>query len=230
MSDSYWTSYWTDHGLNSTGHHPQARVHRTLNKEPISEAKWQETIGHIQSNLSLEPQHRLLDLCGGNGLIARALADQCDSVTIVDLSECLLREFDAEPIANVVTRQADLRQVQFPPSSYDRILLYAALQYLSPSEAVTVFQRMCDWLKKDGVLFLGDIPDARLQWKFYDTPERQSDYFAKLQAGQPIVGTWFDRDWLSRLAAHCGFKSFEIVPQPQDQIYSWFRFDMVCRK
>lgn len=229
MSDHYWTDFWIAHGDSSVDQDPQSRVFRTLNQQPISEADWLETLRFILRHLSLESHHRLLDLGGGNGLIARELVTSCKEVTVIDISNGLLEEI-GEAAGTINAIQGDMREIEFDDASFDRILLYAALQYLTQAEAAALFKRIFSWLTPGGVLFIGDIPDAALQWKFFDTPQRRSSYFTKLQAGQSIVGTWYEREWLSYLAAHCGFREAEVLEQPSDQIYSWFRFDMVWKK
>ncbi|MFT7677000.1 MAG: ubiquinone/menaquinone biosynthesis C-methylase UbiE [Planctomycetota bacterium] len=229
MSDHYWSKFWVEHGSASADAHPQAQVFRTLHREPIEQAKWEDTLAHISTSLAPGEQDRLLDLCGGNGLIAGALAKQCKDVVVVDISDGLLAHA-GDRGANVRCLQGDMRAVEFEDGSFERVLCYAALQYLTLDEAVALFERVYRWLTPGGSFFVGDIPDAGRQWEFFNSPERRSGYFSKLQVGEPIVGTWFDRQWVSHLAAHAGFTGVEAVDQPESQIYSWFRFDLSCTK
>lgn len=229
MSEHYWTNFWVEHGESSSEQNPQSRVFRTLNKKPITEENWKETLEFISEKMALESNHRMLDLCGGNGLIAKALAEQCQDVVVVDISDGLLKAI-GERTPNVKAIQGDMREVSFDDQSFDRVLCYAALQYLTLPESVDLFKRIYGWLKPGGKLFLGDIPDAGRQWEFFNSAERRSAYFGKLAAGEQIVGTWFDKTWLTHLAEHTGFVGSEITDQPENQIYSWFRFDMACQK
>jgi ubiquinone/menaquinone biosynthesis C-methylase UbiE len=229
MSEHYWSQFWIEHGENSVSSHPQAQVFRTLNKQPIDEQNWEETLAHIQDALALKSADRALDLCGGNGLIGSKLAEQCANVVIVDIAEGLLAHVD-EGASNVQCIQGDMRAVEFEDQSFDAVLCYAALQYLTLEEAILLFERMYKWLTPGGRLFVGDIPDANKQWGFFNSPERQAAYFDNVKAGRPIVGTWFDRQWLTNLATHSGFSSVETLDQPDTQIYSWFRFDLRCTK
>ena len=229
MTDHYWSKFWVEHGAQSGAAHPQAQVFRTLHKEPIEEEAWQSTLLHISKMLEVGGEDRVLDLCGGNGLIAEALAKDCKSVVVVDISDGLLAHAD-ERAANIECLQGDMRKVEFDANRFDRILCYAALQYLTPTEAAALFTRVYRWLAPGGRVFVGDVPDAGKQWEFYNSDERRKAYFSKLEAEEPIVGTWFDRQWLTYLAESVGFSSVEAVDQPEDQIYSWFRFDLRCQK
>lgn len=227
--DDYWTSFWTQHGQSTVGANQQLQVLRTLNKEPIEAGKWARTLEHIISTMDLQPTHRVLDLCGGNGLIAQQMAKVSSEVVVVDISPNLLDHLPADA-NNVVAKQGDMREVDFEHGSFERIICYAALQYLNFAETTRLFRKLFNWLRPGGLLFVGDIPDSQRIWSFFDSPERRAAYFQHLQAGSQIVGTWFSRDWLQYLAEVAGFSHSETMDQPDEQIYSWFRFDMKCRK
>ena len=230
MNDDYWTTFWKRHGAESTDAHPQARILRTLNKEPIAPKDWRNTIAHILDLLQLRPEDRVLDLCGGNGLIATEIAQHCREVVVVDISSALLASIAGSDADNITAITADMRTVQFDDESFNRVLCYAGLQYLSPGETVDLFRRVHSWLTARGCFVAGDIPDTQRLWDFYNTPERKSAYFDGLRSGEPIVGTWFHRHWLTALAEHSGFQSAEVLEQPDYQIYSWFRFDFRSAK
>lgn len=229
MTADYWTTFWRHHGSCSQTADPQSQVLRTLQRQPIADDAWRSTLSYIIAQLDLAPQNATLDLCGGNGLIASEIAKYCQQVIVVDISPDLLRiaETQAKNI-NVLT--ADMRAVDFPLARFDRILCYAALQYLDPAETIQLFEKAYDWLQPGGIFFVGDIPDAALQWRFFDTDERREAYFENLKCGRPVVGTWFDSAWLTQLASHVGFTNLKCLKQPDDQIYSWFRFDFRCVK
>ena len=229
MNANYWPEFWREQTAGLASPNLQTQVMRTLNREPIATERWQATLEHLIHQLALTPACRVLDLCGGNGLIAEEIAGHCAHVVVVDVSDSLLRNIDTGN-SKLTTRTADMREVQFDDESFDRIICYAALQYLSLAETVQLFAKLYRWLGDGGVLLIGDIPDAARQWKFFDSPQRQSNYFEQLAAGRPLIGTWFDKAWLERLSTHIGFRSVVLSDQPQEQIYSWFRFDMRCEK
>lgn len=217
----YWTDFWQRHAYQSQSLPDQHRVLRTLSKRPIEPQRWRSTVDYVLGQLNLMPNHDVLDLAGGNGLFAKEIRPRVNSVTVVDIAESLL----PTPCAGIKSICTDIRHVEFSASSFDRIFLYAAVQYLTLAETARLFERVRQWLKPGGVLFIGDIPDADRRWSFFDTPDRRQSYFAGLAASKPIVGTWFDRQWLEYLGSEVGLKKATAIDQPSDQIYAWFRFD-----
>ena len=113
--------------------------------------------------------------------------------------------------------------------SFDRILCYAGIQYLSEQETLFLFKKLRRWIRDGGLVLLGDIPDATHRWRFFDSPERENAYFDALAAAQPIVGTWFDPSWLEKLSRYAGFKSSEFHSQPQTLPYQHYRFDLILK-
>ena len=220
---TYWTEFWTDYGRTVREKDEQTQVLRTSNKKPISAELWNFTLDGIVKQIELSDHDEVLELCCGNGLISRHIAESGQNVTAVDISEDLLqnlRDYD-----NITTQQGDIRQIDFETDRFSKIVLYAGIQYLTWGESVSVFQKVFKWLKPDGIFFVGDIPDAARKWHFYDSPEREATYFDNLSLGKAIVGTWFDQDFLEKLGAYTGFSKSIHIPQHRDLIYSSFRYD-----
>lgn len=230
MKDQYWPDFWKEYGRESRGQNTQTRVLRTLNKQPIDPRRWQRTMRFIEDTLEPKDGDRALDLACGNGLITRMLAERCKSVTAVDVSPDLLAEIDPAEHPTIETLEMDMRDCAFPDASFDKIVLYAGLQYLDDREALNLWKKAHVWLRPGGAFFLGDIPDRDLLWTFFDSEEREDVYFDRLETGQPLVGNWYTRDFLTRLARYAGFTEAKILPQADYMIYSTFRFDLLARK
>lgn len=228
MTD-YWKSFWLTHAKNSQNTEPQIQVLRTLNKHPVESDAFAAIVASIAEMLEPEPDNNLLDLCCGNGLITRELLGHFDAVTAVDLSHEFISQLNNDTPAGIDAFAADARTVEFPEKSFDRILLYAGIQYFSESETIDLFTRMRRWIRDGGVIVLGDIPDATRKWNFFDSPERKSAYFEALQNGTPLVGNWFEPAWLVKLSTHAGFASAMPRLQPKGFPYQHYRFDLVLR-
>lgn len=228
MTD-YWNSFWLTHSKENRNTEPQFQVLRTLNRQPVSPESFAAIVASIDAMLKPEPGKNLLDLCCGNGVITRELLGRFSAVTAVDLSEEFVAQISNGTADNVTAFAADARTVEFSENSFDRILLYAGLQYFSQSETVDLFMRLRHWIRDGGLLVLGDIPDSTRIWRFFNSPERESAYFEAMKAGNPIVGTWFEPGWLKKLSHHAGFKSAVTRRQPLSFPYQHYRFDLVLR-
>jgi len=225
MSD-YWKDYWQSHAQASYEADAQVQVLRTLDRKPIPAEVFDLILESVFAVLRLEPGHRCLDLCCGNGLITQHLADQVESIVAVDFAQPLLDQFDVAKHPNIQTVCVSVLEADFPQQSFDRILLYAGVQYFSHAETVELFGKLKQWVRPGGIVFLGDIPDQSRMWNFFNSPDRRNAYFRSLIQDGPIVGTWFDPKWLSHLSTSCGFSEFTLCEQPSNFPFAHYRFDM----
>jgi SAM-dependent methyltransferase len=230
VSTDRWLDFWRAHGRTAASADPQTQVLRTFNKQPIETERWQETLVYVDKLFPVGPVDDVLDLCCGNGLFSSHFAHRARTVTAVDISPDLLANLAQRALHNVTTLCSDVREICFADASFSRIWLYAAIQYFSEGEIVLLIRNMLHWLRPEGLLFIGDVPDRTRLWGFYDTPERRSKYFDNCVKDQDVVGTWFDPLWLRYLAESAGFRNAETIPQPPRQIYAHFRFDMRAQR
>ena len=230
MTSNYWVNFWAEHGRNSSHSDPQSQVLRTAEQQPIDDERWQATLQSVHKEMKISSGHHMLDLCCGNGLFVRHFSEHSDRIVALDISPSLLEKLDELKLKGVETIEADMRLVSFPENSFDRILLYAAIQYLSTKEVLALFHSLVRWLKPHGLLYVGDIPDKQLLWNFYNTEARRATYFENLAQGKDIVGTWFEPIWLQHLGRFVGFSDVRIIYQPEYMIYNHYRFEAVLEK
>lgn len=227
--NDYWASYWKTKQVIE-GENPHCEVERTVNKIPIDHQRWQLLLNEIEHALDLNRSDTLLDLCAGNGLITMPLSLECQSVTVVDISETLLEKIDTNlyPFITVVT--ADVRNVNLPVEKFSKGLMYAALQYFSERETIGIFDTIYQSLIQGGSFLVGDIPDIDRLFFFYKKPEWVKAYFDSLKTSTPAVGTWFKKEILVEMAKYVGFSNAEIINQHPDLINSHYRFDLLLKK
>jgi len=225
----YWKSFWLDHAKENKNAGPQVQVLRTLNKWPVSPDVFTLIVDSINTMLQSEPSNNLLDLCCGNGVITREIHKRFTAVTAVDLSDEFVNQINNGAEDNITAFASDVRTVEFPANSFDRILLYAGIQYFSESETIDLFMRLKHWVRDEGVVVIGDIPDDTRIWNFFNSQSRESAYFEALKNGNPLVGRWFNPEWLEKLAHYVGFASAQVRFQPQEFPYQHYRFDLVLR-
>jgi ubiquinone/menaquinone biosynthesis C-methylase UbiE len=189
-----------------------------------------DTLLYIEKMIRIRSTDRVLDLCGGNGLIAKHLAPKCKSITVVDIAEELINKIDRSKYKNINAIIADIRNLDFKKNAFSKIIIYAGIQYLTYKETIFLFENTFRWLADDGLIFLGDIPDLSRIWSFFDSKEREGIFFESLRNDKPIVGTWFHKDFLQKLAVYCGFRKCSVIDQSANMIYSHFRYDMLIKK
>ena len=219
---NYWANFWqTNSIINKVTAHE--KVGRTINGVPIEDERWQRVLDDLGKRLSLSPDDELLDIGAGSGVISIPFSKKTKKVTAVDVSETLLSEM--HDIANITTIYADAREIEFHSGSFDKIIIYFAIQHFTEEETILLMKKVFNWLKPNGILYIGDIPDSERKFVFFNTPERQKAYFNSVVTNTPIIGTWFQKDFFSSLSQYIGFSFVEIIDQPADFINSHYRFD-----
>lgn len=229
MTD-HWKSYWDRHAAGVGSDDPFRQVLRVVNRRPIGEEAFERMAKHVVDLLELESDHAVLDLCCGNGLLSSAIEPRCRRVVAVDFCERLLRDVGTRTTTKTLTVAADARTVEFPPGSFDRVLVAAAIQHFERKEVIRLFRRVAGLLRPGGILVVTDVPDSTRIWRFHDSLEREDAYFDNEACGTPILGTWFERSWLEKLGRHAGFRRSSALDQPPDFVFAHYRFDLRCRK
>jgi ubiquinone/menaquinone biosynthesis C-methylase UbiE len=226
---NYWSEFWEKYEFDGSLVDEQTQVARTLNKQPISKNKWDFTKSQVLEQLELKPESRLLDLCCGNGLFSEALSTKVSTITAVDISEPLIKKLNERNLPNITAQSADIRSLSFPNASFDRVLWYAGIQYLSEPDIILMLRDIRKWMDSDGLLFIGDIPDRIKMWGYFNNVTRVNAYADSLVESKPIIGTWLDREWLFNIISVSGFSKVDIVEQDKNLIYSDFRYDCIAR-
>jgi ubiquinone/menaquinone biosynthesis C-methylase UbiE len=224
-----WKSIWDQH-LEKVSDDPFIQVGRTLNSEPMSREMFQRFAAHVIELLELKSDHLVLDLCCGNGLLSTEIATQCSQVIGVDFSEKLIEGIGARAAKNIIGIVSDAMEIKFQPQSFNHIVMAAALQHFTQAQTIQLLKNMFLWLKPGGTILLTDITDSGRMWNFYNSLEREDLYFKHILNNNSILGTWFDRIWLEKLARHAGFSNAQALEQPNDYWFSHYRFDLLCRK
>jgi ubiquinone/menaquinone biosynthesis C-methylase UbiE len=224
----YWIKFW-NHNPTLDNKDLQKQIGRTINKVQINPALWELTVAEIIKIIKLSPDDELIDICSGNGLLSVPFAQICKHVTAIDISKKLLARIDTTINTNITKIENDVRTIQFENDSFSKAVLYFALQHFTERETILLFKSVYNWLKPEGLFYVGDILDIDKMFIFYRTPEWQIDYFDSILT-QTSIGTWFNKAFLEKLASYIGFKKCEIIEQPSFQINSHYRFDVLLQK
>lgn len=227
--NDFWGRFWSDYITDVADKDEQSQVLRTRNKVPVDQGTWAFTLDVVAAQLELAPDDTVLDLCCGNGLFAAAYCHAVARIEAVDISARLVERLNARGLPNVHAQAMDMRNADFAPQAFSKVLWYAGIQYIDESDIVQMMRRIRRWMKPGGVLLIGDIPDRRKLWEYFNDPQRQAAYFNGLEKGQPMIGTWLDPQWITNLCHAAGFSQARAVDQPSGLIYADFRFDLLAR-
>ena len=191
----------------------------------------QRIADHIATQLDLQATDRLLDVCCGNGVLSTLLASRCQLVLGVDLSDKLLAQARADHRApNLHFAKANALQLSGLGGQFTKINLYFSFQYFEHFEAgLRVLAEMESLLAPGGKIFIGDTPDDRRWFAYYNSPEKWLRYvYQKWKEKEPMGKFWHPREF-QKMAESLGL-AVEIMPEPADLPYAWYRFDALFTK
>jgi len=228
MKDNFWTHYWQNiHQVS--GESAQISVARTRGGSVISHEDWERTLEHLQHVLKHPVQQKILDACGGNGMVANYFADLNNELTLLDINKALL---ESSPVNSKINKihSGLLEYLEECQETFDVVILYAGIQYFSYSEIIKIFKLVTGVLCEGGLFLIGDILDVDKKVHFLKGSGKIEEYFLSELNDRPLMGTWLKLDWLLLLSEWSGFSKAKLVPQPEYQIYSDFRFDVLITK
>jgi excisionase family DNA binding protein len=130
--------------------------------EHLSKGYYDESVKNILlgSKILSKGMH-VVDLGAGDGYLSRAISGHVEKVTVVDISEAMLRELmkkaKAEGIRNIEAIECDGRDIPLPDASVDLICSNMYLHHIEDPE--TAIREMKRLLKKGGKVFLADLKE-----------------------------------------------------------------------
>jgi ubiquinone/menaquinone biosynthesis C-methylase UbiE len=230
---TFWNDYWNRDEILVDAD-MQSHVQRTVNHQPVSCEVWEKTLNFIWKKMEIGSTSDVLELCCGNGMLTIPLAQKVRTLSAIDFStpliEVLTNQLKHRRINNVTTTIGDITNMSFTENNYSHVLIYFALQHFSERDAIILFQKVYQTLKNGGKFYIGDIPDREKLWDFACNEKYVSMYFESIKKNTPAIGTWFLQNDMLKMSKWAGFKSAEIIIQPEYQINSRYRFDLLLQK
>ena len=224
-----WEAYWNhmaqnDHPLYQTGRAPDGN-------EAFHRKVVQDTVMHIRTQLDLKPSDVLVDVCCGNGLLSKALSKHCKKVYAVDQSAALIDEAKkyrhADTIHYHVAPASDFAD-QLPEKA-DKVLLFFAFQYFeSVNAGMRVIEELSKSVKPGGLIFLGDIPDKKALFKFYNNPVKLLRLLKDTIMNTNMMGKFWSEKELNLICEKAGLEG-HYQKQPPQLLYAHYRFDYLIR-
>lgn len=221
-----WEAFWDK---QAHAHQPQLQVGRIgLAGQEGIETRIAE---HIATKLNLQADDVLLDVCCGNGMLTALLASKCKQALGVDLSAKLIEKAKTTHVAaNLHFARANALQLSGLGGKFTKINLYFSFQYFEDYETGRrVLAEMSSLLAPGGAIFIGDTPDARRWWAYYNEPLKWLRYMYQTWKGTEPMGKFWHPKAFQQMADELGLV-VEIMAEPADLPYAWYRFDAVFHK
>ncbi len=207
------------------------QVGKTFKGLDITKEQFQLILSAIYTNLRLERDDVLLDLCCGNGIITKELSKICGTIIGVDYSESLIeiakKYNNLENITYLEMSAFDLDKyfinIEKP---FTKVLMYEALQHFQKKDVLRLIKSIEAISSVDIVIYFGSIPDLKRKWNFYNTPKRKFLYSLRRIYGKELIGTWWDSDYIRKICTQNGLVC-NIISQHKDLYTSHYRFDAI---
>ncbi len=219
---SYWKNYWNNTALDKS---LLNQVQRNSNKHDKGLLSVEF---HLVELLNLSSSDTLLDVCCGNGLITNLLAKHCSSVLGVDFSTLLIntaKENSTQANTSYLVGDA-LSITKTTQLQFDKIVLNFSYQYFNFDEGLKVVSEMKKLLKPNGLLLLGDIPDKKHFWSYYNTLPKRIFYFKQWLFNEPKMGKFWSINEMMRIAEQNNFKG-TFLTQNEELPHAHYRFDFL---
>ncbi len=225
-----WLKYWTTNPKTVGETEYQKQVDSTINGEPYPDWQFQLMVSEICNLLELEKDDVVLDLCCGNGLITIELAKKCREVVGIDFSEPLLE------VANRDHRPAKVnyqhinvlnldKMPQIASGPFNKVLMHSGLQFFRKRGLIIILRNILSLTDEGGIILLGNIPDSRKKWKFYNTHQRQRVYLLRKIIGRDAIGTWWGENFIRETCKQLNLQC-EFYEQSKELHTSHYRFDV----
>jgi ubiquinone/menaquinone biosynthesis C-methylase UbiE len=160
----------------------------------------------------LGPGSSVLDLGCGSGDPADIEIARQHTITGVDISQAQI-DLARRNVPAGRFLHGDFGSVEFPPSSFDAVVSFYALEHIPRAEHAAILRGICRWLKPGGWLLLSteaaDVEGVTAEW-----------------LGVPMFMSSFDADTVRRLVGEAGFEVVETaieaqVEQSREVSYLW---------
>ncbi|RLI52276.1 MAG: hypothetical protein DRP09_18310 [Candidatus Thorarchaeota archaeon] len=183
----------------------------------------------------------VLDVCCGNGLITKKIAESCKEIHGVDFSEFLIetakRKNNGE---NIYYHCDDALNIdkKFKENTFSKAYCYFSLQHFSYKKGEMLIKVLSKVTNSNGLILIGDIPDIRRIWRFYNTPKKKLSFFidfisCKIRGvggwnSLDSMGWWWNPYRIKKICDRMNLKC-EILEQDRNLPHAYYRFDVLIK-
>jgi cyclopropane fatty-acyl-phospholipid synthase-like methyltransferase len=227
-----WREYWDEFPRRFNDSDFRRQVGRTANRGvPTPALEIEAVIEEIVSSLALGPRDRLLDLCCGNGLLTVRLAERCTEAVGVDFSEPMIR-LAREHHTGGNVRYVDgsvLDLGRCVDGKFDKICMVESLAYFGPDDLAQILDGLSTRGASRMTILFSGVLDDEAKWDFFDTPARRTEYEQQQKEGTEIMGRWWTRSEIGRIATKHGYET-EFSSQDERLNTAHYRFNVLLRR
>ena len=124
---------------------------------------------YIDEFLTLLPKNaKILDAGCGIGVDASYMSSKCFEIIGIDLSKEMLK-LAKQKFHQINFRQEDIRELDFPPNSFDGILASCSLIHIPKKDFPALLKKFHQILKKDGAIYIA-LQGGKSEEIFIDEP------------------------------------------------------------
>ena len=222
-----WKNFWDQFARSEDPHQQVARISK--NDLPVDIVA--RITHYIMEQLEINENDHVLDVCCGNGVITKELANHCEHVTGVDLSPVQIENARETVPENVTLIEGDgLELSSLVPGQFDKALCYFSFQYFDTyRKGKQAIAEMAKVLKPGGKIFLGDVPDYDKRKAFYQTWDALLKNKIDRLLDRDAMGKFWQVEELDRICQESGLRG-QYMKQPEGMLYSHYRFDYLITK
>ncbi len=226
-----WREYWTRFPREFADDDFRRQVGRTANGGvPTPAPELDAVVAEVVACLQLGPNDRLLDLCCGNGLLSAQFAERCGAVVGVDFSEPMVAVARAHHAReNVEYIEGSVLELgQLVDGVFDKVCMIESLAYFSPDDLAAILGGIAPTGPPHSRVLFSGVLDEEAKWSFFDTPERRASYEQQRKEGKEVMGRWWTRAEIQRIATEHGYEA-EFFAQDERLNTSHYRFNAVMK-
>lgn len=192
----------------------------------------------IVNELKIGKNDAVLEVCCGNGLITKRIAEYCKEIHGVDFSEILIKTAKKKNNGrNIYYYLDDALNIDklFSANFFDKSYCYFGFQYFDYKRGKQLINALSKVTKHDGLILIGDIPDKRLRWNYYNTFRKKIGFLLNRTLrmisgkGEDSLGWWWHSNQIREICKKLNLRC-EILEQDKMLPHAHYRFDALISK
>jgi len=191
------------------------------------------TVKEIKNILELKETDKVLDIGCGTGLISLALSPWVKAIHGLDISPKMIERAkkNCSEATNVSFSVGKITNLEIPPKTFNKVLAYSVLQYLSnEDEVLRAFQSLAKVLPKNGIALYAANPDIGKKEKYVELVMSSSGSSEEKENNLHIINSvlWISPENIINLSLQAGLIS-KIIPISKRIWQCFYMYNlMVC--